>query len=266
MRDWIPDIIFGIVGLLLGGLLGPAFGFLAESPKEKATFQEVHTTARKRSGHQTSFRTRPQRPQSLSNDNDGIIVAFFIFLVVIALYLKWRPYVIILLLSLAITILALSSCVVLIASRRGVVAGSRIVWAAQVSPIIITSAGVIDGIMLWEGVGAPPEVRSALVQCSIQPLQGRPEGLLWIGYTLIGAFLFTGVGLTSIYFGLANIWAIYVAANARGSWLWRRLYRLQPYDGNGKVTVALTTVAILTIAFCSGLIFEGLSHLSHTSV
>lgn len=259
---WVNSTsLFALLGFALGGFLGPAYGAIAEDGDGKRwSMAELLARAKEMAG---SRRGRVRIKVSRSgNSNDELILIGFLVVVAVALYIHYRPWILLGLSAIAVLVFVLSSWVVIIAWLRGVIAGSGSWYLSFILPFILTAVGVVDAVLLWRGTGASPDVQAVLHSCDMD--SGLPlDGATFVAYELIGALVFAFAAILSIWFSIGVVTAIYTVESARPKRLWRLLHRWSSVSDTKAVVVGLPIFGVISVIACAGLLYKGFDALGH---
>lgn len=249
---WITSSALAFVSLLPGAVLGPAFGAIARHQQAR-TVDQILSEARRIVGPAR----RSGRPASDSADSDDFPWLLGVgMLVAILLYVQHRPWVLLTMSAAAVLIFLVSAVVVWIAWRRKVVAGSRARLLCFLIPGFLTICGVVDAVLLWNAVGVSAEMKAALGACTLDGSSAGPEDVAALAYTVLGIFVFGLVTFLSIWYSLAQVAAIYVVERARPAWLWTTFFRQSMFTSKGWALAVFPLLALLSVAACSGLLFD----------
>ena len=245
----IISLLFALVGILLGGISGPAFSWIIRPVDGGATMQEIRSAAG--SGTKVPVRRERKLERTDGNQDDPLMIIAASF-VVIVLYIKWRPWIVLGLASLSAVIGVAAFLVVFIAWWRNVIAGSRATVACIFFPFIYSAIGIVVAVLLWRAPGAPPAAQQALVLCSIEGSEIGLRGASYVLYAFLGGAFYVILALGTIYWDVAAVAAIYAAQHVWPHVLWRAISARLELPLGWRWPVAGSIASIFALGFSSG--------------
>ncbi|WP_159901317.1 hypothetical protein [Ornithinibacter aureus] len=197
-----------------------------------------------------------RREKRSSAEDPDLWVLGFVLIVVVSLYLRYRTTILvgILILALAISVVAIS--VIVVASRRGVVAPGFWHSTAFLVPLLFTAVGTTVVAFLWDPPAGGKEFREFVEYYGETGQFESLDGLAFVLYQVFGAIAFVALAVLSILFSTANLVAIYVAIGSWGAPVWQILHRVLGRMGSPLVLLICVPLAALALLLAGGWLFE----------
>jgi membrane protein len=243
------SLLLAVLGATIGGVVGPAISWILRPSGNGISLQEIRATAGSGRLVNRNKRRREQNQDDQDNDLLSIIILAFVG---VSLYFKWRPWVLVVISLASIVVGTIACFVVFIAWRRRIISGGRSTTFCLVLPFLYASVGVMTASMLWGVPGAPPEVRQALVACSMDVSQIGFDGILYVAYSMLGGFLYLLLVVGVIWWDVALISAIYAAQEARPRFLWKTLAGRMPLSLGWGMPIWGVACSVAAIVLASG--------------
>jgi membrane protein len=243
------SLLLAVLGATIGGVAGPAISWILRPSGNGISLQEIRATAGSGRLVNRNKRRREQNQDDQDNDLLSIIVLAFVG---VSLYFKWRPWVLVVISLASIVVGTIACFVVFIAWRRRIISGGRSTTFCLVLPFLYASVGVMTASMLWGVPGAPPEVRQALVACSMDVSKIGFDGILYVAYSMLGGFLYLLLVVGVIWWDVALISAIYAAQEARPRFLWKTLAGRMPLSLGWGMPIWGVACSVAAIVLASG--------------
>lgn len=246
--DNLITLCFALAGILLGGIVGPALSWFTEGAGKGRSLQEISFAAK--SG--TYLRRARQAVSRNSATNDDLFAWLVGAVIIIFLYVRWRPWVLVILAGIGISIGLAATVVVVIAWLRRVIAGTHAIATCLILPFIYGAAGIVVAALLWRTPFAPDGVRHALAVCDFNASGNGTNGLQYLVYTIFGGALYVILALSTVRWQMAAVAAIYAAEDVRPARFWHfAACRLSLPLGWGWAVSGMA-LTVLTILFAGG--------------
>ena len=210
-----------------------------------------------------------RRESRSSADDSNLWFPAVAAIVVVSLYLKYRSTILVGILGLALVISIVAITVIVVASRRGVVAPGFWHSTAFLVPLLFTAVGTTAVAFLWDPPAGGEDFRQFVEYYGKTGQFESLDGLGFVLYQVLGAIAFVALAVLSILFSIANLVAIYVAIGSWGAPVWHVLHRVLGRMGSPLVLLLCVPLAVLALLLAGGWAFEWATSSArelHTSV
>ena len=241
--------LLALLGVIIGGVIGTAISWVLRPSGSGISLQEIRATA---GSGRLANRHKRHREHNQDDQGDGLLSIVLLAFVGVSLYFKWRPWVLVVISLASIVVGTIACFVVFIAWRRRIISGGRSTTFCLVAPFLYASVGIVTASMLWWVPGAPPEVRQALVVCSMDGYKIGLEGLLYVSYSMLGGFLYLLLAVGVIWWDVALISAIYSAQEVRPRLLWKTIAGRMPLSLGWGMPIGGVVCSVVAIVLASG--------------
>ncbi len=250
-------LVFALLGAVFGGIVGPALSWITEGARDGRSLQEISEAAQ--SG------TRKRRPRATAArsaaSGDEIWGWAFAAVVIVTLYVRWRPWILVSMATLGACVGFAASVVALIAWFRRIIAGTWTVGMCLILPFLYGALGIVVAALLWRTPFAPSSARAALSVCQFRLGGAGFEGFNYLVYTIFGGALYVILALGTVHWQMSVVAAIYAAEGVRPNRFWRSVAsRLSLPLGRGWVAWGIC-VSVLAVLFSGGWAYTWLAQL-----
>lgn len=245
----------------LGFFAGPSFGRVTrKTGADTITLEAAYDIADALSGPRRARRKRSStRPSNSENNDLWLILGAAV--VAVLLYMQFRLAIILALMVIATSISIVTVGVLLVMSRRRIIARSWGRTFAFLVPVAFTPAGIAVTVLLWDPPAGGVEFRRFLAEFArTHTLGGNLSMMEFVLYQLVGALFFTLVAMTSIALSLSTLCAVYVARDAWGQPMWQFLHRNLPGPTTWWSFAGLSAITAIAVLFTGGWVYEWLIH------
>lgn len=244
------SLAIALVGLLYGGIFGPALAWPFVRNRNGFTLEEMRAAVESRRKTRV---VRSSRKEGFEGDDD-LAAILILAVAVVAAYVKWRAWVLLGISLISVAAGFAASGVAFVAWWKSVIVGARAVAACMLTPLLLCGAGFIMVALLWAAPAAPEGTREALAACSVERI--GLQGIAYILYSIAGAVFYGLASVSSIIWSVAAVSTIYASKGVAPRAVWRYVAgRLSLPLGWGWPLLLLVTTGV-GILFASGLMYS----------
>jgi len=247
--ETIPALICAAISVILGAIVGTSVSNIGSLAPDGLGVRMPDAFAYANRLTPISTRRSVKRASETASDNNQTVwVAVVLLIVALGLYVRYTDVVAGTVLLSAIIVVLSTTVTFLILSARGVVKAIGMVF--KLFAILALAAAVLIGaVWLLHPLFHP----GALLDIRAKGIFGSSSASFsTVLFQMIGAALSFAALISSVFFCLASVTAVYLRTGALGARLWRPLYRLSRWAASTAFFVLTLILGLGSLLLTSG--------------